>query len=64
MQLCREIHQRFEVTVVGGFEGVDVVAAVVAGHDDGQVIVLRQVTRALAQSVRVPPWHRHRERPR
>ena len=43
MQVRGEHDQWSEFAVVGRLEGVDVVVAVVAGHDDGQVAVLEQV---------------------
>ena len=43
MQSCREFHQWVQVAVVGRFKGVDVVVAIMAGDDDGQVVVLHEV---------------------
>ena len=39
----REGNQRVKVSIVGRLEGVDVFVPVVAGDDDGQVVVLQQV---------------------
>ena len=43
MQIRGECDQWPEVAVVGSLQGVDVVVAVMARHDDGQVVVLHQV---------------------
>ena len=43
MQSRREFHQWVQVAVVGRFKGVDVVVAIMAGDDDGQVVVLHEV---------------------
>lgn len=39
----REGDEQVQVAVVGRFEGVNVVAPVMAGYDDGQVVVLHEV---------------------
>ena len=43
MEVRREGDEQVQVAVVGRFEGVNVVAPVMAGYDDGQKIVPHQV---------------------